>query len=82
MAHAAGRGLVWTGRWRGAVSGVACQFRIGGSVHFPAVPRIISLRTPNKSGLWREANRWVVVSTKWCLTRVGSERIVSTWIGG
>ena len=54
MAHAAERGLVWTGRWRGAVSGVVCQFRIVGSVQFPLVPGIKSLRTPKK---------------KWSLTR-------------
>ena len=34
--------------WRGAVSGVVCQFRIVGSVQFPPVTRIKSLRTPNK----------------------------------
>ncbi len=50
MAHAAERGLVWTRRWLGAVSGVVCQIRIAGSVHFSLVTRIKSLRTPNKSG--------------------------------
>ena len=28
IAHTAERGLVWIRRWRGAVSGVGCQFRI------------------------------------------------------
>ncbi len=51
MAHVAERGLVWTRRWLCAVSGVVCQFRIAGSVHFPLVTRIKSLRTPNKCGL-------------------------------
>ena len=51
MAHAAERGLVWIRRWRGAASGVGCQIRIVGTVHFPPVARIKSLRTPNKSGL-------------------------------
>ncbi len=51
VASAAERALVWIGSWCGAMSGVSCQFRIGGSVHFPAVTRIKSLRTPNKSGL-------------------------------
>ena len=50
MAHVAERGLVWIGRWLGAVTGVGCQFWIAGSVHFPPVARIKSLRTPNKSG--------------------------------
>ncbi len=40
MAHAAERGLVWTRRWRGAVSGVVCQIWIAGIVHFLAVTRI------------------------------------------
>jgi len=48
MAHAAERGLVWIRHWRGAVSGVVCQFRIAGSVQFTPVTRIKSLRTPNK----------------------------------
>ncbi len=51
MAHAAERGLVWIRHWRGAVSGVSCQFRIACIVQFPLVPRIKSLLTPNKSGL-------------------------------
>ena len=51
MAHAAERGLVWTRRWRGAVSGVSCQIQIVGIVHFPPGTRIKSLRTPNKCGL-------------------------------
>ena len=58
MAHAAERGLVWIGRWRGAVSGVVFQIRIAGSVHFLLVLRIKSLRTPNKSGLLPEVNGW------------------------
>jgi len=58
MAHAVERGLVWIGRWRRAVSGVVCQIWIAGIVHFLAVTRIKSLRTPNKSGLWPEFNGW------------------------
>ena len=50
--------LVWIRHWRGAVSCAVCQFRIVGSVHFPPVPRLKSLRTPNKSGLWPEVNGW------------------------
>ena len=34
VAGAAGRGLVWIRRWRDAVSGVVCQIRIVGIVHF------------------------------------------------
>ena len=56
MAGAAARGLVWIGSWCGAMSGVSCQFRIGGSVQFPPVTRIKSLRTPNKSGFWPEVD--------------------------
>ncbi len=51
MAYAAVRGLVWIRHWRRAVSGVGCQIRIEGIVHFLLVPLIKSLRTPNKSGL-------------------------------
>jgi len=51
VAGAAERGLVWIRHWRGAVSGVGCQFRIVGSVQFPPVTRIKSLRTPNKRSL-------------------------------
>ena len=51
VAGAAERGLVWISRWRGAMNGVGCQIRIAGSVQFLPVPRIKSLRTPNKSGL-------------------------------
>ena len=51
MAHVAARGLVWIRHWLGAVSGVGCQFRIVGSVHFLAVTRIKSLQKLNKSGL-------------------------------
>ena len=43
MTNAAERGLVWLRRWRGVVSGVVCQFRIVGTVHFPPVTRIKSL---------------------------------------
>ena len=56
MAHTVERGLVWTRRWLGVVSGVVCQIRILGSVQFPPVTRIKSLRTPNKSGVWPEVN--------------------------
>jgi len=51
VAGAAARGLVWTRRWRGAVSGVSWQFRIVGSVQFPLVTGFKFLRTPSKSGL-------------------------------
>ena len=51
VAGAMARGLVWIRRWRDAVSGVVCQIRIVGVVHFSLVPHIKSLRTPNKSGL-------------------------------
>ena len=47
MAHAAERGLVWIRRWLGAASGVVCQIRVVGSVQFPSVTRIKSMRTPN-----------------------------------
>ena len=50
MAHAVERGLVWIGRWRRAVSGVVCQIRIIGNVHFPPVTRIKSLLALNISG--------------------------------
>ena len=50
------RGLVWIRRWCGAASGMSCQFRIVGNVHFPPVTHIKSPRTPNKSGLCPEAN--------------------------
>ena len=58
MAQEAERGLVWTRRWLGAVSGVVRQIRIAGSVQFPPVTRIKSLRTPHKSGLCPEVNGW------------------------
>ena len=58
MLYAAERGLVWIRRWRRVVSGVVCQFRIVGSVQFPLVTRIKSLRTPNKSGLRPEVYGW------------------------
>ena len=51
MAHAAQRGLAWIRRWRGAASGVVCQFRIIGSVHSSLVPRIKSPLKPNNSSL-------------------------------
>jgi len=51
MAHAAERGLVWVRRWCGVMSGVGCQIRIVGIVHFPLGLLIKSLRTPNKSGI-------------------------------
>ena len=49
MAHAAERGLVWTMRWLGVMSGVVCQIRIVGSVQFPPITRIKSLRTLTKA---------------------------------
>ena len=33
VAGAAERGLVWISRWRGAFSGLSCQFRIVGAVY-------------------------------------------------
>ena len=51
VAGVAARGLVWIGRWRGVVTGVVFQIRIAVIVHFLAVTRIKSLRTPNKCGL-------------------------------
>jgi len=57
--HMLERGLVWIRRWRRAAGGVSCQFRIAGSVHFPLVPRIKSLRTPNKSGFCTEVSGWL-----------------------
>ena len=51
MAHAAERGLVWTRRWRGAVSGVVYQIRVAGVLQFTPGTRIKTLRTPNKGGL-------------------------------
>ena len=51
-------GLVWFRHSRGVVTGVVCQIRIAGNVHFLLVPHIKSLRTPHKSGLWPEANSW------------------------
>ena len=59
VAGAVERGLVWIRRWRRAAGGVSCQFRILGVVHFPLVPLIKSLRTPNKSGLCTEVNGWL-----------------------
>ena len=50
---------MWIRHWRGAASGSGCQIRIVGTVHFPPVARIKSLRTPNKSGLWPEVNGWL-----------------------
>ena len=57
-APAAERGRVWIRRWRGAASGVVCQFRIIGRVHISLVTRIKSLRTPNKCGNSPEVNDW------------------------
>ena len=51
VAGSAEYGLVRIRRWLGAVSGVICQIRIVGSVHFSPVMRIKPLRTPNESGL-------------------------------
>ena len=58
VASAGERGLVWIRHWRGAVSGVGCQIRIAGIVHFLSVTCIKSLRTPNKSGPWPVVNGW------------------------
>ena len=46
-------------RWRRVASGVVCQILIAGTVHFPPVTRIKSLRRPNKSGLCPEVNSWL-----------------------
>ena len=51
VAGTAARGWAGCRHWRRAVSGVVCQIRIAGIVHFQAVTRIKSLRIPNKSGL-------------------------------
>jgi len=59
MVHAAEHGLICIRCWYGAVSGVVCQIRIVGIVHFSLVPRIKSLRRLNKSGLWHEVNGWL-----------------------
>ncbi len=59
VAGAAERGLVWNRRWRDAVSGVVCQIRIVGIVHFSLVARIKFFRTPNKSGLGPEIQSWL-----------------------
>ena len=58
VAGAAERGLVWIRRWLGAVSGVGCQIRIVGIVHFPPGTSIKSLRIPNKSGVWPGVIGW------------------------
>ena len=47
---------MWIRRWRRAVNGVVCQFRIVVTVHFPHVTRIKYPRTPNISGLCNEVN--------------------------
>ena len=62
MAQGAERELVWTRRWRGAASGVVCQFCFVGIVQFPLVPGIKSLRTPNKSGLCTEVYCWLGIA--------------------
>ena len=63
MAYAVEWGRAGCGRGRGAVSGVVsgvvCQFWIVGNVHSSLVPRIKSLRTPNKSVLGPEVNDWL-----------------------
>ena len=41
---------MWIMRWLGSVSGVVCQIRNAGVVHFLAVALIKLLRTPNKGG--------------------------------
>ena len=51
VAGFAARGWAGCRRWLCAVSGVGCQIWIAGIVHFPLVPCIKSLRTPNKIGL-------------------------------
>ena len=51
VAGAGERGWAGCRRWLGAVSGVGCQIRLAGIVHFLSVTRIRSLRTPNKIGL-------------------------------
>ena len=64
MAHAPERGLVWTRRWLGAGSGVVCQIRIAGSVHFSHFRRIKTLRTPIKSVLLTEVNVWLELAQR------------------
>ena len=58
MAHAAEHGWAGCRRRLGAASGVGCQIRVAGSVHFSLVTRIESLRTPINCGLWPEVNGW------------------------
>ena len=58
MVHAAARERAGCRRWLGVVSGVVCQIRVAGTVHFLAVTRIKSLRAPNKSGLCPEVDGW------------------------
>ena len=50
--------MEWTRRWRRAARGVVCQICVACIVHFSLVPRIISLRTPNISGLRPEDYVW------------------------
>ncbi len=79
MAHAAERGLVWIRHWRGAVSCVVCQIRIAGICifRFFRASTLCKYRTKAVFGL----ELMVGVSSKGCLTRVGSGRIVDMRIG-
>jgi len=79
MAHAADRGLVWIRRWRGAVSGVSCQFRIVGNVHF--LPCVSNLSKNRMKAVFDLKFMLAWVSIKWCLTRVGSGSALQTRIG-
>ncbi len=68
---------MWIRRWLGAVSGVVCQIRIAGSVHFLPVTRIKSLQKPNKSVLWPEVNGWLGL-TQSLLDKRGQGRVIIT----
>ena len=78
VAGAVERGWAGCRRWLGAVSGVGCQIRLAGIVHFLSVTSIRSLRTPNKSGPWPVINGWWGLA-KFYLTRVGSVRTISEY---
>ena len=66
MAHAAECGLVWTRRWRGAVSGVVCQNRIAGSVQLPPVTRIKRCRDGISGGAWIGVDQALAWCGEWC----------------
>ena len=67
--------LAWCGEWRGLPNPDCRHCAFSAWYEYQ-----ISANTEQKRCLaW---SYWLVaVSTKWCLTRVGSGRIVATWIG-